>query len=124
VKKTLTCTVCPRGCEITAEYTSAEDIEMTGFSCPRGKEYAMNECFDPKRVFTSSVRIDDPKRRMLPVRTRESVPKDMLLKCAAETKRIEVRTPVKVGQVIEKDFLGTGTDLVASMSLDGEVADV
>ena len=121
--KTVICTVCPRGCEITAEYTSAEDISMTGFSCPRGKEYAMNECFDPKRVFTSSVRINDPKRRMLPVRTQEAVPRDMMLKCAEEAKKIEVSAPVKVGQVIEKDFLGTGTDLVASMSL-GEVADV
>ena len=123
MKRTITCTVCPRGCEITAEYTSREDVVLTGYSCPRGKEYAMNECFDPKRVFTSSVRVDAPDRRMLPVRTREAVPKDKILECAAETKRIEINLPVRVGQVIEEDFLGTGTDLIASMSL-GEVADV
>ena len=36
MKRTITCTVCPRGCEITAEFTDASDIVVTGFSCPRG----------------------------------------------------------------------------------------
>ena len=116
MKRTITCTVCPRGCEITAEFTNADDI-VTGFSCPRGERYAKDECLAPRRLFTSSVRADAPGRRMLPVRTKDPVPKEMLLPCAAAVREIRVEGPVKAGDVLRKDFLGTGTDLVASMTL-------
>lgn len=117
MKKTITCTVCPQGCEIEAEYTNAADIAVKGNSCPRGERYAKDECLAPKRTFTSSVRIDAPGRRMLPVRTKKPIAKDMLLPCAEAARKIRVDGHVRLGEVIRKDFLGTGTDLVASMSL-------
>ena len=67
--------------------------------------------------FTSSVRIDAAGRRMLPVRTKDPVAKDMLLKCAEEARRIRVDGHVAAGEVVRADFLGTGTDLIASMAL-------
>ncbi|MBR3085817.1 MAG: DUF1667 domain-containing protein [Kiritimatiellae bacterium] len=117
MKKTITCTVCPQGCEIEAEYTCDADIVVRGNSCPRGERYAKDECLAPKRTFTSSVRIDAPGRRMLPVRTSAPVAKEMLLPCAEAAHGIRVEGHVHVGDVIRKDFLGTGTDLVASMTL-------
>lgn len=117
MKKTIICTVCPQGCHIEAEFTNADDIVLKGFSCPRGERYAKDECLAPKRTFTSSVRIDAPGRRMLPVRTKEPIAKDMLLPCAEAARKIRVDGHVRLGEVIRKDFLGTGTDLVASMSL-------
>ena len=117
MKKTIICTVCPRGCEIHAEFTDASDIVLKGFSCPRGERYAKDECLAPKRLFTSSVRADAPGRRMLPVRTKDPVAKVMLLPCAEAVRQIHVKCPVKAGEVICKDFLGTGTNLVASMTL-------
>ena len=117
MKKTITCTVCPRGCEIEAEYTSAADIAVKGHSCPRGERYAKDECLAPKRVFTSSVRIDAPGRRMLPVRTKDPIAKELLLPCADAVHEIRVEGHVHVGDVIRNDFLGTGADLVASMTL-------
>ena len=117
MKKTITCTVCPRGCEIEAEYTNAADIALKGFSCPRGERYARDECLTPKRLFTSSVRIDAPGRRMLPVRTAAPVPKEMLLPCAEAAHEISLKGHVRAGDVLRKDFLGTGTDLIASMTL-------
>ena len=117
MKKTIICTVCPRGCEIHAEFTDASDIVLKGFSCPRGERYAKDECLAPKRLFTSSVRADAPGRRMLPVRTKDPIAKEMLLPCAEAVKQIRVEGHVNVGDVLRKDFLGTGTDLVASMTL-------
>ena len=117
MKKTITCTVCPQGCEIEAEFTNAADIVVKGFSCPRGERYAKDECLAPKRVFTSSVRIDASGRRMLPVRTKEPIAKEMLLPCAEEVRKISLEGHVHAGDVIRKDFLGTGADLVASMTL-------
>ena len=53
----------------------------------------------------------------LPVRTKEPIAKDMLLPCAEAARKIRVDGHVRLGEAIRKDFLGTGTDLVASMSL-------
>ena len=117
MKKTIICTVCPQGCHIEAEFTNADDIVLKGFSCPRGERYAKDECLAPKRTFTSSVRLDAAGRRMLPVRTKDPVPKDMLIPCAEAVRKIHMEGHVHVGDVIQKDFLGTGTDLVASMTL-------
>ena len=55
MKKTLICTVCPNGCEIEVNYTTKEDAVITGYTCKRGIPYALDECFEPKRTFTSSV---------------------------------------------------------------------
>ena len=117
MKKSIVCTVCPQGCEIEAEFTCAADIVVRGNSCPRGERYAKDECLAPKRTFTSSVRIDAEGRRMLPVRTNEPVAKDMLLACADAVRKIHVDGHVSAGQVLQKDFLGTGADLVATMTL-------
>ena len=43
--------------------------------------------------------------------------RERLLPCAAAVREIRVEGPVKAGEVLRKDFLGTGTDLVASMTL-------
>ena len=61
--------------------------------------------------------MDAPGRRMLPVRTKDPIAKEMLLPCAEAVREIHLDGHVQVGEVIRKDFLGTGTDLVASMTL-------
>ena len=118
MKKIITCTVCPNGCEVVAEYTSKEDLVLSGHRCRRGIEYCTNECFDPKRTFTSSVAIVGASRRRMPVRTSAPIPKDKLFECAAEIKKITLEAPIVCGQTVLSDLLGTGIDLVACMSLD------
>ena len=119
MKKTVTCTVCPNGCEIEVNYTTKEDAVLTGHRCNRGITYALDECFEPKRTFTASVRIIGTDRRMLPVRTTAPIPKDLLLKAAQALNEITLEVPVKCGDVIVDNFLDTGIKLIASMSLEG-----
>lgn len=118
MKKTITCTVCPNGCVVEAEYTTKEDIVLTGNRCARGIAYCTDECFEPKRMFTASVSIRGASRRRMPVRTTGAVPKDLLLECAAKVKEISLECPVKSQQVLVKDFMGTGVDLIAAMTLE------
>lgn len=118
MKKTIICTVCPNGCVVEAEYTTREDIVLTGNRCNRGIAYCTDECFAPKRTFTASVPISGASRRMMPVRTTGPVPKELLLECAAGVKKISLACPVKSQQVLVKDFMGTGVDLIAAMTLD------
>ena len=122
MKKTVTCTVCPNGCEIEVNYTTKEDAVLTGYTCKRGIPYALDECFEPKRTFTASVRIAGADRRMLPVRTTAPIPKDLLLKAAKALDEIKLEVPVKCGDVIVDNFLDTGIKLIATMSLEGEKA--
>ena len=119
MKKTVTCTVCPNGCEIEVNYTTKEDAVLTGYACKRGITYALDECFEPKRTFTASVRITGTDRRMLPVRTTAPIPKDLLLKAAEALNEITLEVPVKCGDVIVDNFLDTGVKLIAAMSLEG-----
>lgn len=118
MKKTIICTVCPNGCVVEAEYTSREDIVLTGNRCNRGIAYCTAECFEPMRTFTASVPISGASRRMMPVRTTGPVPKDMVLQCAEKVKEISLACPVKSQQVLVKDFMGTGVDLIAAMTLE------
>lgn len=120
MKKTITCTVCPNGCLVEAEYTCKEDLVLTGYGCKRGIKYCEDECFAPKRTFTSSVRINGAGRAMMPVRTNASIDKDMLMRCADEVHTITVEAPVKNHEVIRENFLGTGADLIATMTLERE----
>ena len=120
MKQTIICTVCPNGCVVEAEYTCLEDLKLSGYGCKRGIAYCTDECFDPKRTFTSSVAVAGACRRMLPVRTDKPVRKDMLMACAEKVHTLRMEAPVQMGQVIEADFLGTGANLVAAMSLEKE----
>ena len=118
MKKIITCTVCPNGCEVVATYTSKNDLTLEGYRCRRGIEYCTNECFDPKRTFTSSVTITGAPRRRLPVRTTAPISKELLFRCADAVHAISVEAPVTCGQVIASNLFDTGVDLVACMTLE------
>lgn len=121
MKKIITCTVCPNGCLVTAEYTSKDDLVLKGNTCKRGIEYCTNECFNPKRTFTSSVKIEGASRRMLPVRTTAPIKRELLMKCAKLSHELTAQAPVKNHEVLAENVLGTGADLIAAMTLTKEV---
>ena len=118
MKNTVTCTVCPNGCEIEVNYTTKEDAVLTGYACKRGITYAIDECFEPKRTFTSSVRITGSDRRMLPVRTTGPIPKDKLMQAAQALNAITLEVPVACGEVIKDNFLDTEVKLISAMTLE------
>ena len=121
MKKTVICTTCPSGCEMEAVFTDESDLTVTGNRCPRGKAYCINECFNPKRTFTASVKIEGCKRAVMPVRSKEAVPKDKLMECIEEVHKIVLKAPVKSHDVIIENAAGTGIDIIAAMTLEQEV---
>ena len=115
-EKKIICITCPQGCLITvkgdAEKKTIESVE--GFTCKRGKTYAENEFIHPLRILTSSVKVAGADAPLVPVRTRTAIPKELLFKGMEEIRKLEIKGPVKCGDVIVPDFLGTGVDLIAS----------
>ena len=120
MKKTVICTTCPSGCEMEANFTNETDLTVTGNRCKRGEAYCFNECFDPKRTFTASVRIEGAGRAMMPVRSKEAVSKALLMKCAEEVHNVVLKAPVKSRDVVIKNIAGSGVDVIAATTLEQE----
>ena len=113
--KEVTCTTCPRGCEITVTYTDANlgDFQFSGNGCPKGIEYARGEVTSPRRVVTSTVRAG---KYVLPVKTDKAVLKTLIFDVMAKINRAKVWTNVKIGDIIIPDVDGEGTNVVAAKS--------
>lgn len=113
-KRELTCIRCPLGCAITVTLEGSTIQEITGFTCKRGEDYARKEVLDPTRTVTSVVFIDSESERMLPVKTKEDIPKDKIFEIMEALKSVRVKAPVKIGQVILENAAGTGIPVVAT----------
>lgn len=115
--KSLTCIECPKGCKISVDFDGDKINSITGFQCKKGEAYAREEVADPKRILTSAVLTKGLELKMLPVRTNKPIPKSKLMEAMEEIKKIKkIRQgkPVETGDVIKKDFIVQGVDLVAT----------
>ena len=113
----LICISCPRGCHLTVEKVG-DEVKVTGNSCPRGVVYATNELIDPKRTLTTTVAIDSKKAMRLPVISSVPLPKDRVMDVMKELKGFKAKAPVRLGDVLVKDVLGLGSDIVASKTIE------
>ena len=119
ITKDIICITCPQGCiiKVSGDPAKGEIVSCEGFKCKRGKVYAENEFIRPLRILTTSVKTEGAVVPLLPVRTSAPIPKEMQMEAMVEVKKLTVKAPMKPGDVIVKDFMGTGADLVASGSL-------
>lgn len=109
----LTCIVCPRGCDMTVELgDGGEVIGVKGNACKRGAVYASDECTHPRRTVTSTVRLEDG--RVLPVKTANTVPKELVFDVMKEINSKIAKSDLKIGDVVIANVLGTGVDVVAT----------
>ena len=113
-QKVITCTVCPLGCDITVTGKGEDITAIEGFSCRRGEEYARNEFVHPVRILTSSVRMTGGAEPLMPVRSAKPIPKELLLDCVEVLRTVSVEATVHTGDVIVRDILGTGVDMIAT----------
>ena len=102
----MTCIICPRGCALKVEIEN-ENITVSGNSCPKGKQYAIDECTNPTRTVTSSVRVENREDTMVSIKTEKPVPKDKIFEVMRLIRAKSVCAPVKIGDVIIKDAFGT-----------------
>jgi len=118
-EQTIICLRCPRGCEVTAHVDGDGAVtEVTGNSCKLGIQYATQEVRDPRRILPTTVRVRGGNHPLVAVWTPDPIPRGMLLELARATREIVVDAPVEDGQVILKDWMQLGIDLVASGAVD------
>jgi Uncharacterized protein with conserved CXXC pairs len=112
--QSMICVVCPLGCEMTVSVVS-DEYQITGNKCPRGLKYAKEELASPKRMVTTTVKVvsDDGNSFLLPVKTLNPVPKDQVFEVVAALKKITLKHSLAMGEVVLKNILDTGVDIVA-----------
>lgn len=54
---------------------------------------------------------------MLPVKTSKAIPKDLMAEAVKLIGKAEVSSPVKTGDVIIANILGTGADIIATRDM-------
>jgi len=112
------CILCPIGCNITVKTRDGEIIEIKNAGCKRGRDYSIKEIKSPVRDFFTTVRVKGGKIAMLSVRSTKPVPKDLLMRCASELAELVVPAPVKIGDVIFKNILDLGIDIIATKDIE------
>lgn len=118
------CTTCPSECLLTVEVE--RDVNdavtavrsVTGNSCPRGNKFAHQELTCPMRVLTTTVAVSGGDEALLPVRTVEAIPLELHAQAMALIRGLVVNAPIRMGDVVLEDLLGTNIDLVASINID------
>lgn len=114
---TYLCIECPLGCRLEVEERDGDVIEVRGFSCKRGDEYARQEHVDPRRTVTTTVAISGARWPRLPVRTTRPVPKARAREVCRALDALQVAAPIRLGEVVARDVLGLGVDVVATRDL-------
>ena len=112
----LICINCPKGCRVSIE-KDGDGWNISGYSCERGKDYALAEMTDPRRTLTSTVRVEGGMIPRCPVKTSGPIPKDVVRAAAKSLDDVVVRAPVKVGDVIVENVLGTGANIIATRNI-------
>ncbi len=121
MKREMVCVACPLGCGITVELSdSGEVLSVKGNTCKRGEAYAHSECTNPTRSLTSTVKVSGSDKPVIPVKSAGPIPKAKLIDCAFSLRDVTVKAPVQIGDVVVKDVLGTGVDIIATNFADAE----
>lgn len=114
MKKEFVCIVCPRGCHLVV----SEDMEVTGNACPRGKVYALSELTNPVRMITSSVRVLNRVDTLVSVKTSAPIPKGKIMDVMDVINALNVEAPTHINQIIKKNVLGLGVDILITKNID------
>ena len=68
-------------------------------------------------MVTTTVEIDGARHARLPVKSSTPVPKDLVINVCRALRRLRVRAPIHVGDVVATNVLNTGTDVVATRDM-------
>ena len=112
-ERLLTCIVCPRGCQMKVTLADDGRVEVVeGNFCKRGVTYANDECTNPKRTVTSTVRCKSGA--VVAVKTDRTIPKGMMFEVMAAINSIVADDGIKIGDVIIENVCDTGANVVAT----------
>ena len=115
MQKNIICVACPMGCGVTVEIAdNGEILSLTGNTCKRGDTYARAECTNPVRSLATTVRVEGGIHNVVPCKSAGSLPKDKITECMEIINKAQVNAPVKLGDILIENILGTGINIIAT----------
>ncbi len=114
MERNMICVACPLGCQLTVKLDGNEVVSVTGNTCKRGETYARTEIFCPVRSLTSTVKCIGGMHPVVPVKSTLPIPKDKMMDCMQIINSVTVEAPIKVGQIIIHNILGTDAHIIAT----------
>ncbi|PKM93336.1 MAG: molybdopterin oxidoreductase [Firmicutes bacterium HGW-Firmicutes-1] len=114
----LICIGCPKGCNLNITHTGKTIHEVADYSCKIGLEYAKTEFIEPKRIITTTVKIKSGNLPFVPVKTMNPVNKEKIFEIMKIISKLEIESPVKIGDVVMSNLAGTGVDLVCTRNIE------
>ena len=119
------CTTCPSECALTIDTSIDENgvehvLSVQGNRCARRRKFAEQEIIRPMRILATTIVVREGDEKLLPVRTARPIPRDLHLRAMRDIRHASITAPVRMGDVVMSDLLGTGVDLVASMNVDAQ----
>jgi len=114
--KILTCIVCPVGCKIKID----EEGNIQGARCDRGINFVRKELLGSERILTTTIKVEGGMVKVLPVKSKNSIPKEKLREVVRKISSISVKAPIRRGDVVYDDG---EISLIATRSVE-EVKDV
>ena len=115
--KRYVCIICPNSCEIDVEYAGRDVKKVAGHKCKKGEEYVRRELTAPERGITTSVPLKGGALPLVSVRSDRPIPRELLSDVLSEISNARSEAPVNVGDVILKNVLGTGADIIATKNV-------
>lgn len=82
VPDTVTCTLCPNGCQVRRVADENGAFTYEGNKCPRGIDFAEQERTAPRRMLTTTVR--DADGHLIPVRTGQPISREKMFDAMKE----------------------------------------
>jgi len=118
IVKVIRCIVCPTGCSIKVIGKDTNDVSFEGYHCKRGLEYAEQEYREPKRILTTTMKVEDGTLPLIPVRTDMPLLKEKLNDALLTIAQKQVKAPIKMGEVLIENILDMGVNIIASRNLE------
>lgn len=115
--KTYTCIVCPVGCDMEAEIDHHTVKNISGNKCPKGKTYVENEIHNPMRTIATSVYVINGEIPLVSVRVDQPIPKKEIFNVMEVIKKVQVKAPVKMGDIIIENINGLGVNVIATKTI-------
>ncbi|WP_027633584.1 DUF1667 domain-containing protein [Clostridium hydrogeniformans] len=112
------CEGCHKSCVIHI-YKDKDDIDIYGNECEVGLEYGKFKSKEDKEIFTTIIRIKgSEKHKVLPVKSSQEIDRSLWIECSKALSRIYVGPPISLGDIICKNILNTGVDIISCRTIE------
>ncbi|WP_422484384.1 DUF1667 domain-containing protein [Gudongella sp. DL1XJH-153] len=108
----ITCSICEMACEITIEQYENSTI-ISGNRCGRGSQLAEKHLTNNQKIVTGRCLLSGGQMSRLPVSTTKEIPTELIDKVLKTIQKTAVDAPVVRGQIIIRNILNTGADVIA-----------